>query len=564
MYNEKPWLKSYPKNVPAEIDMKQFSSVKDIFDQSVSKFNDCTAFSNRAVWSDTYMSYGDLDDYSKAFAAYLQSLPGMKKGDRVAIMMPNLLQYPVALFGALRAGFVVVNVNPLYTPRELEHQLKDSGAKAIVVIENFATTLQQVIKNTPVEHIVCTSVGELHGWFQGFVMNYVVRKIKKMVPDFSLPNAISMKKALSIGRNANYTAPALSHNDLAFLQYTGGTTGVAKGAMLTHGNIVANLQQASAWLTGLVDEGRETIVTALPMYHIFCLTANMLTFMKQGGHCLLITNPRDIAGVAKVLAGNEFTALTGVNTLFSAMMNSPEFMALDFSKVKLTLGGGAAIQEAVAERWKKATGTRITQAYGLTECSPAVCINPMNEDYNGTIGLPVPSTIVSIRDPEFNEVPVGGNGELCVKGPQVMRGYWGRPKETNEVLTSDGWLKTGDVANMDERGYFRITDRLKDMILVSGFNVYPNEIEDVVAKHPGVLEVAAIGVPDDKTGEAVKVFVVKKDASLTSEQVIEHCKSMLTGYKIPRKVEFKDDLPKSNVGKILRRELKDMEKKRVS
>ena len=564
MYNEKPWLKSYPKNVPAEIDMKQFSSVKDIFDQSVSKFNDCTAFSNRAVWSDTYMSYGDLDDYSKAFAAYLQSLPGMKKGDRVAIMMPNLLQYPVALFGALRAGFVVVNVNPLYTPRELEHQLKDSGAKAIVVIENFATTLQQVIKNTPVEHIVCTSVGELHGWFQGFVMNYVVRKIKKMVPDFSLPNAISMKKALSIGRNANYTAPTLSHNDLAFLQYTGGTTGVAKGAMLTHGNIVANLQQASAWLTGLVDEGRETIVTALPMYHIFCLTANMLTFMKQGGHCLLITNPRDIAGVAKVLAGNEFTALTGVNTLFSAMMNSPEFMALDFSKVKLTLGGGAAIQEAVAERWKKATGTRITQAYGLTECSPAVCINPMNEDYNGTIGLPVPSTIVSIRDPEFNEVPVGGNGELCVKGPQVMRGYWGRPKETNEVLTSDGWLKTGDVANMDEKGYFRITDRLKDMILVSGFNVYPNEIEDVVAKHPGVLEVAAIGVPDEKTGEAVKVFVVKKDASLTSEQVIEHCKSMLTGYKIPRKVEFKDDLPKSNVGKILRRELKDMEKKRVS
>jgi long-chain acyl-CoA synthetase len=564
MYNEKPWLKSYPKNVPAEVDMKQFSSVKDIFDQSVSKFNDCTAFSNRAVWSDTYMSYGDLDDYSKAFAAYLQSLPGMKKGDRVAIMMPNLLQYPVALFGALRAGFVVVNVNPLYTPRELEHQLKDSGAKAIVVIENFATTLQQVIKNTPVEHIVCTSVGELHGWFQGFVMNYVVRKIKKMVPAFSLPNAISMKKALSIGRNANYTAPTLSHNDLAFLQYTGGTTGVAKGAMLTHGNIVANLQQASAWLTGLVDEGRETIVTALPMYHIFCLTANMLTFMKQGGHCLLITNPRDIAGIAKVLAGNEFTALTGVNTLFSAMMNSPEFMALDFSKVKLTLGGGAAIQEAVAERWKKATGTRITQAYGLTECSPAVCINPMNEDYNGTIGLPVPSTIVSIRDPEFNEVPVGGNGELCVKGPQVMRGYWGRPKETNEVLTSDGWLKTGDVANMDERGYFRITDRLKDMILVSGFNVYPNEIEDVVAKHPGVLEVAAIGIPDEKTGEAVKVFVVKKDTSLTSEQVIEHCKSMLTGYKIPRKVEFKDDLPKSNVGKILRRELKDMEKKRVS
>jgi long-chain acyl-CoA synthetase len=564
MYSEKPWLKSYPKNVPAEIDMKQFSSVKDIFDQSVAKFNDCTAFSNRAVWSDTYMSYGDLDDYSKVFAAYLQSLPGMKKGDRVAIMMPNLLQYPVALFGALRAGFVVVNVNPLYTPRELEHQLKDSGAKVIVVIENFATTLQQVLKNTPVEHIVCTSVGELHGWFQGFIMNYVVRKIKKMVPQYSLPNAISMKKALSLGRNATYTPPTLSHNDLAFLQYTGGTTGVAKGAMLTHGNIVANLQQASAWLTGLVDEGKETIVTALPMYHIFCLTANMLTFMKQGGHCLLITNPRDIPGVAKVLAGNEFTALTGVNTLFSAMMNSPEFMALDFSKVKLTLGGGAAIQEAVAQRWKKATGTRITQAYGLTECSPAVCINPMEEDYNGTIGMPVPSTIVSIRDPEFNEVPFGENGELCVKGPQVMRGYWGRPKETNEVLTSDGWLKTGDVANMDEKGYFRITDRLKDMILVSGFNVYPNEIEDVVAKHPGVLEVAAIGVPDEKTGEAVKVFVVKKDQSLTSEQVIEHCKSMLTGYKIPRKVEFKDDLPKSNVGKILRRELKDMEKKRVS
>jgi len=564
MTADKLWLKSYPANVPAEVDMKQFGSIKDIFEQSTQKFADCTAFSNRAVWSDTYMSYADLDDYTQAFGAYLQSLPGMRKGDRVALMMPNILQYPVALFGAIRAGFTVVNTNPLYTPRELEHQLKDSGAKVIVVIENFATTLQQVIKNTPVEHIICTSVGEMHGWLQGFIMNFVVRKMKKMVPEYSLPGAISMKKALSIGRGHTLNPVQLNHSDLAFLQYTGGTTGVAKGAMLTHGNIVANLQQASAWLTGLVDEGQETIVTALPMYHIFCLTANMLTFMKHGGHCLLITNPRDIPGMAKILADNPFTGLTGVNTLFQAMMNCPEFMALDFSKVKVNLGGGAAIQQAVAEKWRKLTGTKITQAYGLTECSPAVCINPMDAEYNGTIGIPVPSTLVSIRDPEFNEVGVGVNGELCVKGPQVMRGYWGRPKETAEVLTQDGWLKTGDVANMDENGYFRITDRLKDMILVSGFNVYPNEIEDVVAKHPGVAEVAAIGVPDDKTGEAVKIFVVRKDPGLTAEAVIEHCKTALTGYKIPRKVEFKDELPKSNVGKILRRELKDMEKKKAA
>ncbi len=558
--SDKPWLKSYPPGIPAEIDMNQFSSIRDIFEQAAKKFREKIAFSNIR----TKLTYGRLDDLTRDFGAYLQSLPGMKKGDRVAIMMPNMLQYPVALFGALRAGFVIVNVNPLYTPRELEHQLKDSGAKVIIIIENFAHTLQDVIKNTPVEHVVVTSMGEMHPFFKGLLLNFVVRYIKKMVPKYMITGALNFKKALSIGKPRELKPVPLSHDDLAFLQYTGGTTGVAKGAMLTHGNIVSNLQQASAWLKDDIEDGKEIVVTALPMYHIFCLTANILVFIKHGGHLFLVTNPRDMKAFARTLRGVPFSGLTGVNTLFNGMLNTPEFAALDFSHMKLALGGGAAIQRAVADRWRQVTGKRLSEAYGLTEASPAVCINPLREEYNGSIGLPVPSTLVSIRDDDFNELPVGQEGELCVKGPQVMRGYWNRPKETAEVLTPDGWLKTGDIAYMDEKGYFRITDRKKDMILVSGFNVYPNEIEGVVAMHPGVLEAAAVGVPDAKTGEAVKLFVVKKDESLTAEAVIEHCRKHMTAYKIPRHVEFKTELPKSPVGKVLRRELRDADKKRAA
>ena len=558
--SDKPWLNSYPPGIPADIDMNEFSSIRDIFEQAVKKFGQNIAFSNLR----TTMTYERLDQLSKEFAAYLQSLPGMKKGDRVALMMPNMLQYPVALFGAVRAGFVVVNVNPLYTPRELEHQLKDSGAKAIVIVENFANTLEAVLKKTPVEHLIVTSMGELHPFFKRILLNFVVRYVKKMVPQFTLPGSISLKKALKLGKGKEIKPVPLSHDDLAFLQYTGGTTGVAKGAMLTHGNIVANLQQASAWLRDEMEEGKEIVITALPMYHIFCLTANILVYMKLGCHLFLVSNPRDLQGLAKSLKGVPFSGLTGVNTLFNGMLNTPEFTALDFSHLKLTLGGGAAIQRAVADRWRQTTGKRLSEAYGLTEASPAVCINPLNEEFNGSIGLPVPSTTVSIRDDDFNELAVGQEGELCVKGPQVMRGYWNRPKETAEVLTPDGWLKTGDIAYMDEKGYFRITDRKKDMILVSGFNVYPNEIEGAVALHPGVMESAAVGVPDAKTGEAVKIFVVRKDPTLTSEHLIEHCRKHMTAYKIPRHVEFKDELPKSPVGKVLRRELRDADKQKTA
>ena len=554
--SDKPWLKSYPPGIPAEINMNEFSSIRDIFEQAVRKFKDNVAFSNMR----TRLTYGQLDRLTRDFAAYLQSLPGMKKGDRVAIMMPNMLQYPIAIFAALRAGFVVVNVNPLYTPRELEHQLNDAGVKAIVIVENFASTLQEVLKNTKVEHMVVTSVGEMHPFFKRVLLNFVIRYVKKMVPRFSLPGSINLRKALSIGKPVELKPVPLSHDDLAFLQYTGGTTGVAKGAMLSHGNIVANLQQASSWVRDDLEEGKELVITALPMYHIFCLTANVLLYMKLGGHLLLISNPRDMKAFAKSLRGVPFTGLTGVNTLFNGMMNTPEFASLDFSHMKLALGGGAAIQRAVADRWRQMTGKPLSEAYGLTECSPAVCINPIHEEFNGSIGLPIPSTNVSIRDDDFTELPVGQEGELCVKGPQVMRGYWKRPKDTAEVLTPDGWLKTGDIAYMDEKGYFRITDRKKDMILVSGFNVYPNEIEGVVAMHPGVLEAAAVGVPDSKTGEAVKLFVVKKDPALTAEVLIEHCRKHMTAYKIPRHVAFKDDLPKSPVGKVLRRELRDMDK----
>lgn len=557
---DRPWIESYPLGVPQKADLSQYESIREIFEQSCEQFAEKTAFSNLG----TRLSYRQLEEQSRNFAAYLQSLPGMKKGDRVALMMPNTLQYPIAIMAVIRAGFVVVNVNPMYTPTELEHQLRDSGAKAIVIIENFAHTLEKVIKKTPVEHIVLNSLGEMHGLFKRFLLNFVVRHVKKLVPSYQLANTITFRQALKKGQSKELKAVNITQDDLAFLQYTGGTTGVAKGAMLTHGNIVANLQQASGWLGQDIELGNEIAITALPMYHIFCLTANILVFMKVGGHCVLITDPRNMASFVKLLNQVPFTALTGVNTLFNGLLNTPGFDRVDFSHVKLVLGGGAAIEPAVAQQWKEVTGTRLSEAYGLTEASPAVCINPLHEEYNGSIGLPVPSTDVSIRDDDFQPLPVGQEGELCVKGPQVMRGYWNKPRETAEILTQDGWLKTGDVAYMNERGYFFITDRKKDMILVSGFNVYPKEVEGVATTHPGVFEAAAVGVPDPKTGEAVKLFVVKKDEALTGEAMIEHCRKHMTAYKIPRHVEFVNDLPKSPVGKVLRRELRDMERKKLA
>ncbi|MDT8448985.1 MAG: AMP-binding protein [Wenzhouxiangellaceae bacterium] len=550
---DQAWLQHYSKGVPAEIDMDEFRSVADIFNHSCERFADQIMFVNYGRG----ISYRELDRKSAAFGACLQSL-GLEKGDRVAIMLPNLLQYPIAMFGALRAGLVVVNTNPLYTARELRHQLSDSGAKAIVVLENFAHTLASVVDDTPVEHVFVTGVGDLLGFPKGPLINFMLRRVRKEVPDYDLPGSMRFGDALGAGSPGRLDAPALGHDDLAFLQYTGGTTGVSKGAMLTHGNIVANVQQASAWLGGLIDYGREVIVTALPLYHIFALTANCLVFLKFGGRNLLITNPRDMKGFVRELKKEPFTAITGVNTLFNGLLHAPGFEGLDFSHLRLTLGGGMAVQRAVAEQWKKVTGVPLIEAYGLTETSPAACINPIDlEDYNGAIGLPIPSTACKVVDADGNEVAIGEPGELCVRGPQVMKGYWNRPEETAKVLGDDGWLKTGDMACRDENGYFYIVDRKKDMILVSGFNVYPNEVEDVVASHPKVLEVGAIGVDDEKSGEAVKVVVVPKDKSLTVDELREFCKKELTGYKVPRYVEFVDELPKTNVGKILRRELRE-------
>jgi long-chain acyl-CoA synthetase len=554
--------------MPAEIDLKAFSSVRDILEKSCAKFADKAAYSNLGVT----LTYRDLDRMSRDFAAFLQSMPGLAKGERVAIMMPNLLQYPIALFGVLRAGMTVVNVNPLYTARELEHQLKDSGARAIVVVENFAHTLQQVIAQTPVETVVTTQIGDLLPVPKRWLVNYVVKNVKKMVPAWRIDGAIDFRAALRRGAAAALKPVPLAHDDVAFLQYTGGTTGVAKGAMLTHGNIVANLQQCSAWIGTDLKEGEEVIITALPLYHIFCLTANCLTFMKLGGENVLVTNPRDMPGFVKTLAEKPFSILTGVNTLFNGLLNTPGFDKLDFSRVKFSLGGGTAVQRAVAERWQKTTGSRLIEAYGLTETSPAACINPLGAEFNGTIGLPIPSTEVAIMSDDMRRLPLADGkipveqctGEICVRGPQVMAGYWKQPGETAKVLTPDRWLKTGDVGFMDARGYVTITDRKKDMILVSGFNVYPNEIEGVVAMHPGVLECACVGVPDEKSGEAVKVVVIKKDPALTAEDVLKHCRDQLTGYKVPRLVEFRGELPKTPVGKVLRRELRDPPKARTA
>jgi len=550
---EKTWLDQYSDGVPAEIEMGEFDSVVDILEQSCEQYAAQTAFVNFG----RELSYAELDRQSRAFGARLQSL-GLKRGDRVAIMLPNILQYPIALFGILRAGMVVVNTNPLYTARELKHQINDSGAKAIVVLENFAHTLASVIDDCPVEHVFVTGVGDLLGFPKGTFINFALRYIKKEIPAYDLPGAVRFNDALKAGDPDKIERPKLGHDDLAFLQYTGGTTGVSKGAMLTHGNIVANVQQSSAWMNQLVEYGREIIVTALPLYHIFALTANCLVFIKFGGRNLLITNPRDMNGFIKELGKEKFTAITGVNTLFNGLLNTPSFENLDFGPLRLTLGGGMAVQRAVAERWKKATGVPLIEAYGLTETSPAACINPMDlEDYNGAIGLPISSTECKVIDAEGNEVATGEPGELCIRGPQVMKGYWNRPEETSKVLDDEGWLKTGDMARCDEKGYFFIVDRKKDMILVSGFNVYPNEIEDVMASHPKVLEVGAIGVEDEKSGELVKAIVVRKDDSLTVGELREHCKKELTGYKVPRYIEFVDELPKTNVGKILRRELRD-------
>jgi long-chain acyl-CoA synthetase len=554
MSGKHPWLASYPAGVPAEVDLDEFPSIVSILESSCDRFRSNVAFENMKV----ELTYDDIDRLSRDFAAYLIHDVKLKKGDRVAIMLPNILQYPVALFGVLRAGMTVVNTNPMYTARELRHQLTDSGASAIIVLDNFASVLQEVIADTSVRQVITTGVGDMLGFPKKLIVNFVLKYVKKAVPDYDLPGSIRFADALAAGKGRPLPQIDVQHGDIAFLQYTGGTTGVAKGAMLTHRNLVANMQQSSVWLGTNVKPGSEHIITALPLYHIFALTANCLVFMKFGGVNHLITNPRDMPGFVKDLGRIPFTAITGVNTLFNGLLNTPGFDALDFSKLHLSLGGGMAVQRAVAERWKAATGCTLVEAYGLTETSPACCMNPLDlNEFNGAIGLPISSTEVSIQDEDGNELGVGEVGELCVRGPQVMKGYWQRPEETAKVINAKGWLLTGDMAKMDEKGFFYIVDRKKDMILVSGFNVYPNEIEDVVVTHPGVLECAAVGVPDDKSGEAVKIVVVKKDPALTAEDIKAHCKANLTGYKLPRYVEFRTELPKSNVGKILRRELRD-------
>jgi long-chain acyl-CoA synthetase len=550
---ERIWLAHYPPGVPAEIDVNEYASVRDVFEESCRRFATRPAFScmGRTI------TFADLDALSWAFGAWLQSIGGTR-GTRVALMMPNILQYPICLFGTLRAGCTVVNVNPLFTARELEHQLVDSGAEVIVVVENFAQTLQQVVARTKIRHIVVTSIGELLA-VKGKVVDLVLRRVKRVIPEWSLPGAIRFRDAMRQGRKLSLTRIPIGHDDLAFLQYTGGTTGVAKGAMLLHANVVANLLQARAWLRPFLDENRrEVIMTPLPLYHIFSLTANCLVFMSVGGENVLITNPRDIVRFVREMRRYRFTAMTGVNTLFNVLLNNPRFRRLDFRAFRLTLGGGMAVQEAVAKRWKAVTGVPLVEAYGLTETSPAATMNPLDlPEFNGSIGLPIPSTDIVLRDEAGNDVGPGEPGEICIKGPQVMAGYWQRPDETAKAMTRDGYFMTGDIGTIDARGYIRIVDRKKDMILVSGFNVYPTEIEGVVAMHAGVLECAAVGVPDRKSGEAVKLYVVRRDERLSGQQLLSYCREHLAGYKCPREVEFRGDLPKSNVGKILRRELRD-------
>jgi long-chain acyl-CoA synthetase len=551
---DKIWIKSYPPGVPAEVRFDQFTSIGALVDHCTKQFADRPAYTNMGKT----LSFGDIDQMSKSFGAWLQA-KGYGKGSRVAIMMPNVLQYPSVVFGALRAGSIVVNCNPLYTPRELEHQLKDSGAEVIVILENFAHTLEQVIKATPIKHVVLAAVGDLLG-FKGHIVNFVLRKVKKMVPAFNLPGALRFNDMLSEAAGQTLKPVPVQQTDVAFLQYTGGTTGVSKGATLSHRNILANLEQAGVWIAPFLGDTRQVMITPLPLYHIFSLTANCLLMMKLGGCNVLITNPRDIPGLVKELAKHRFTMMTGVNTLFNALLNNAEFAKLDFSPLKVTLGGGMAVQKPVADRWKQVTGCTLVEAYGLSETSPAATINPLDiKEYNGTIGLPISSTEIVLRDDAGKDVPLGESGEICIRGPQVMQGYWNRPDETAKVMTKDGFFATGDVGIMDPQGYVRIVDRKKDMILVSGFNVYPNEIEGVVAGHPGVLECAVVGIQDEHSGEAVKLFVVKKDPALSEATLREFCAANLTGYKRPKAIEFRKDLPKTNVGKILRRALRDEE-----
>jgi long-chain acyl-CoA synthetase len=557
LINDRPWLSAYPPGVPADIDVNQYGSLVQLLEESFQKFATRTAYS----FMGKDVSYGQTDSLSRALAAYLQGL-GLQKGDRVAIMMPNCPQYPVAVAAILRAGFVVVNVNPLYTPRELEHQLKDSGSKAIVIIENFANTLQQCIANTPVKHVVLAAMGDMLGLLKGGLVNYVVRNVKKMVPAYNLPGAVRFNDAIAEGTRGTLRRPEIKPDDVAVLQYTGGTTGVSKGAVLLHRNVIANVLQSEAFNQPVMDKvpaGQQpTAVCALPLYHIFAFTVGMMLSMRTGGKLILIPNPRDLPAVLKELSKHTFHSFPAVNTLFNGLANHPDFNKVDWSNLKVSVGGGMAVQGAVAKLWLEKTGCPICEGYGLSETSPSASCNPVTaKEYTGTIGVPIPSTWMKCIDDDGNEVPLGQPGEIAIKGPQVMAGYWQRPDETAKVMTADGWFKTGDIGVQDERGYFKIVDRKKDMVLVSGFNVYPNEVEDVVAKLDGVLECAVVGVPDEKTGEAVKLVIVKKDPNLTEEKVREYCRANLTGYKQPKVVEFRTDLPKTPVGKILRRELRD-------
>ena len=548
---EKIWLKNYPRGVPHEINPDEYRSLVELLDESCVRFADLPAFTSMG----RTITYREFERLSRDFAAWLQSTT-LRKGDRIAIMLPNVLQYPIALYGALRAGLTVVNTNPLYTTRELQHQLADSGAKAIVILENFAHTLEQVIGQTALEHVIVTAVGDQLRWPKSALVNLVVRHVRKQVPRWRLPGPVRFNDVLQRGAFEAFTPVETGPADVAFLQYTGGTTGVAKGAMLTHRNMVANVLQSAAWIGNDARLGADIVITALPLYHIFALTANCLVFVKFGARNILIVNPRDFPAFVRELRAYRFTYISGVNTLFNALLHTPGFDQVDFSALRISLGGGMAVQRSVAEHWQRVTGSVLTQAWGLTETSPGACINPLSYPYNGSIGLPISSTEISIRGDDGEELPLGAIGEICVRGPQVMAGYWNRPEETAQVMLGD-WLRTGDIGRMDEQGLVYIEDRKKDMILVSGFNVYPNEIESVAATHPGVLEVAAVAQPDEHSGEVVALFVVRKDPSLTEQQLIDHCREQLTGYKVPRHVHFRTELPKTNVGKILRRALRD-------
>lgn len=553
------WTRNYPKGVPISIDLEieKYSSVLDVFEEACAKQPLRRAFTNMGQ----SLTYSELNRKAECFAAFVQNELRLKKGERIAIQMPNLLQYPVVMYGALKAGLVIVNTNPLYTEREMKHQFNDAGVVAVVILANFAANLQKVLSETQIRHVIVTEIGDLLPFPKSLIVNTVVKRVKRMVPSYHLNDEISFTDALSRGASMTFSKVPMSLDEIAFLQYTGGTTGVSKGAMLTHRNLVANMEQIYVWVKPILGEGNQVAVCALPLYHIFAFSVHALAFVKLGMESVLITNPRDIPGFVKELSQHPITVMTGVNTLFNALMNNPKFKKLDFSKLIVSVAGGMALQNSVAGRWQEITKTAILEGYGLTETSPVVCVNPVDGTHRvGTIGLPVPSTLVKMIDDDGHDVKLGEPGEICVKGPQVMKGYWQQPAETAKVMTADGWLKTGDVAIQDADGFCRIVDRKKDLILVSGFNVYPNEVEDVIATHPGVLEVAAVGVPNEHSGEAVKVFVVKRDPNLTAEQVIAHAHKGLTNYKVPRSVEFRTELPKTNVGKILRRALKEVPK----